>query len=529
MKIVNSLDSNRNNKRVAKNTLMLYFRMILTLLVSLYTSRVVLNTLGVEDYGTYNVVGGAVMLFGFFNGAMSSATQRFLTYDIGREDHVQLRKTFNATHIIHIGIALLIFILAETIGLWFVINKLNLPEGRMEAALWVFHFSALSFMVTVIQAPYNALIIARERMSVFAYISILDVSLKLFIVYMLTWISFDKLKLYGILIFVASFIVAAIYRMYTSTHFEETKFLIVKDKPLYKTLISFSFWNLFGAVSLVVKAQGVNIILNIFFGTLINAALGVANQVSGTIASFVSNFQMASNPQIIKSYAADDKGYMTNLVIRTSKISFFLLFILTLPIILEIDYILKLWLKLVPDYTAIFTRLILINALIDAVSGALMAAMAATGKIKVYQLVVGGLSILILPLSYLFFKLGYPPESTFVVSISIAVIAFVFRVLFTKKQIPEFSIRQFIQEILIRNIPVILLSVLIPWLILSNMHPGITRLILVTVTSLSISIITIYSVGLKNTERLFIKNVLGAFNQKVHVFLIKYQKVSENN
>jgi O-antigen/teichoic acid export membrane protein len=269
--------------------------------------------------------------------------------------------------------------------------------------------------------------------------------------------------------------------------------------------------------------------LNIFFGTLINAALGVANQVSGTIASFVNNFQMASNPQIIKSYAADDKGYMTNLVIRTSKISFFLLFILTLPIILEIDYILKLWLKLVPDYTAIFTRLILINALIDAVSGALMAAMAATGKIKVYQLVVGGLSILILPLSYLFFKLGYPPESTFVVSISIAVIAFVFRVLFTKKQIPEFSIRQFIQEILIRNIPVILLSVLIPWLILSNMHPGITRLILVTVTSLSISIITIYSVGLKNTERLFIKNVLGAFNQKVHVFLIKYQKVSENN
>lgn len=518
------MDPNKNNKRIAKNTLMLYFRMILTMLVSLYTSRVVLDMLGVEDYGTYNVVGAAIMTFGFFNGAMASATQRFLTFDIGRKDHVQLRKTFNATQLIHIGIALLVFLLAETIGLWFVNNKLNLPEGRMEAARWVYHFSLFSFIVTVIQVPYNALIIARERMSVFAYISIVDVSLKLLIVFMLTWISFDKLKLYGILIFVASFIVAAIYRMYTRTHFEETKFLIVKEKSLYNTLISYSVWNLFGAVSLVVKAQGVSIILNIFFGTVINAALGVSNQVSGTIASFVSNFQMASNPQIIKSYAADDKGYMTNLVIRTSKFSFFLLFILTLPIILEIDFILKLWLKLVPDYTAIFTILILINALIDTVSGPLMAAMAATGKIKVYQLVVGGLSILILPISYFFFKFGYPPESTFIVSISIAIIAFSFRVLFTKKQIPEFSIRQFIQEILIRNIPVILLSVLIPWLIISNMHPGFTRWILVTFTSLTISMITIYSVGLKNNERLFVKNSLIVINQKTHKFLAKYRK-----
>jgi O-antigen/teichoic acid export membrane protein len=529
IKKLDSLDLNENNKRIAKNTLMLYFRMILTTLVSLYTSRVVLNSLGVEDYGTYNVVGGAVTMFGFFNGAMTSATQRFLTLDIGRKDHVQLRKTFNATQIIHICIALIIFILAETIGLWFVNNKLNLPEGRMEAARWVYHFSVLSFVVTVIQAPYNALIIARERMSVFAYISILDVLLKLFIVFLLAHISFDKLELYGILIFVVSFIVAAIYRIYTRRHFEETKFLIVKDKSLYKTLISYSVWNLIGAISLVVKAQGVSIMLNIFFGTVINAAQGVANQVSGTVASFVSNFQMASNPQIIKSYAAEDKGYMTNLVIRTSKFSFFLLFILTLPIILEIDYILKLWLKLVPNYTAIFTILILINALIDTVSGPLIAAVAATGKIKVYQLVVAGLSILILPVSYLFFKFGYPPESTFIASVIIAVVAFVFRLLFTKKQIPEFLIKQFIQEILIRSIPVVLLSVLIPWLIMSNMHPGFTRLILVTFASLSISMITIYSVGLKNNERLFIKNALGALNQKIHRFLTKYQRVSDNN
>ena len=504
--------------------MMLYVRMIFTMLVSLYTSRVVLNTLGVEDYGTFNVVGGAVIMFGFFNGAMASATQRFLTFDIGRKDHVQLRKTFNATQIIHICIALLIIILVETIGLWFVNNKLNLPEGRMEAARWVFHFSLFSFIVTVIQAPYNALIIARERMSVFAYISIFDVSLKLIIVFMLTWVSFDKLKLYGILIFVVSFIVAAIYRIYTRTHFEETKFLIVKDKPLYNTLISYSAWNLFGAISLVVKTQGVSIMLNIFFGTVINAAQGIANQVSGTVASFVSNFQMASNPQIIKSYAAGDKEYMTNLVIRTSKFSFFLLFILTLPIILEIDYILNLWLKLIPDYTAIFAILILINALIDTVSGPLMAAVAATGKIRVYQLVIGGLSMLILPVSYLFFKFGYPPESTFIVSISIAVVAFVFRLLFTKKHIPEFSIRQFIQEILIRNIPVILISVFIPWLVISNMHIGFTRLIIVILTSLSISTITIYSIGLKRNEKSFAKNALMSVGKNVYKRITYYRK-----
>lgn len=509
------MTNEQNNKRIAKNTLMLYFRMILTMLVSLYTSRVVLNTLGVEDYGTYNVVGGVVTMFGFFNGAMSSATQRFLSFDLGRGDYAQLRKTFNATQIVHVGIALLILVLAETIGLWFINNYLNLPEGRMEAAHWVYHFSVLSFMVSIIQVPYNSILIARERMNVYAYMSILEVILKLVIVFMLTWIAFDKLKLYGILLFAVSFIVASIYRIYSLKQFDETHFEFVKDKALYKTLISYSGWNLFGNIAAVAKGQGVSIILNIFFGTVVNAAQGVANQVFSAVTSFVSNFQMASNPQIIKSYAAEDKAYMTNLVIRTSKFSFYLLFILTLPVMLEIEYILKLWLKLVPDYTAVFTILILINALIDTVSGPLMTALQATGKIKVYQSVVGILLILILPISYLFFRFGYPPESTFIVSISIAIVAFVFRVLLTKKQIPEFSTRQFLQEILIRNIPVILFSVLIPWMIRINMQVGFARLIIVTFTSLSISTITIYLMGLKSNEKAFVRDAMNTFVSKI--------------
>ena len=316
------------------------------MLVSLYTSRVILNTLGVEDYGIYNVVGGVVSMFAFFNSAMSSATQRFLSDEIGKGDFVQLRKTFNATQVIHIGIAVFIFILAETVGLWFVKTYLVIPPERLEAAIWVYHFSVLSFMVSIIQVPYNATIIAHERMNVYAYVSIIEVSLKLLIVFMLRWITYDKLKLYGILHFGVVFIIAAIYRVYTRRNFEESKFEFVKDQKLYKTLISYSVWNLFGNIAGVAKGQGVNILLNIFYGPVVNAARGIAMQVQAAVNSFVSNFQMAVNPQIIKSYAADEREYMYSLVIRGSKFSFYLLFFLSLPIMIEVDQILKLWLKI---------------------------------------------------------------------------------------------------------------------------------------------------------------------------------------
>lgn len=478
------------------------------MLVSLYTSRVVLDVLGIEDYGIYNVVGGVVILFGFLSGAMSSATQRFLTYDIGQKNYVQLRKTFNAAQIIHIGIAILIVLLAETIGLWFINNKLNLPEVRMEAALWVFHFSVLSFVVTVIQSPYNALIIAHEKMSVFAYLSILDVLLKLVVVFLLVQISYDKLELYGVLIFVVSVIIAVFYRIYSRIQFNETRFLIVNDKVLYKRLASYSLWNLFGSVSLIAKTQGVSIMLNIFFGVVVNSGLAVANQVSGTVYSFVSNFQLASNPQIIKSYATDDKEYMNNLMIRTSKFSFILLFILTLPVFLELEYILTLWLKLVPEYTVIFTKLILVEALIHSISGSLMAAVSASGKIRLYHLVVGGFSLLILPTSYFLFMVGYPAKTTLIVSVIFASLALIFRLILTKKLIPKFTIGKFIEEVLGRNFLIIILSLIIPMMLISKMHPGLTRLSLVVLTSFGISIITSYYIGMNNNEKLFVKNAL---------------------
>lgn len=488
--------------------------MTLTMLVTLYTSRVILNTLGIEDYGIYNVVGGVVFMFSFFNSAMSSATQRFLSYEIGKRDFVQLRKTFNATQVIHIGIAVLIFILAETIGLWFVKTYLVIPTERLNAAIWVYHFSVLSFMVSIIQVPYNAIIIAHERMNVYAYVSILEVTLKLLIVFMLTWLSYDKLKLYGILYFSIVSIIAAIYRIYTRKNFKESKFEFVKDDKLYKTLISYSGWNLFGNIAAVAKGQGVNILLNLFYGPVVNAARGIATQVEGAVNSFVSNFQIAVNPQIIKSYAAEQKEYMTSLVIRSSKFSFYLLFLLSLPIILEVDQILKLWLKTVPQYSSIFTILVLVIILIDCVSGPLMTAIQATGKIKVYQTVVGSLLILILPISYILLEQGYSPEITLYVNIIISIIALSFRLYLVWKLL-EFPILRFIQEIILKNAIIVLLSLSLPLFIRNLMDENLMRLIVIIIVTLIWNTIIIYSLGLhKSEKKIVIKGIKKILKRK---------------
>lgn len=499
------LNDTKNNKRIAKNTLMLYFRMILTMLVSLYTSRVVLNVLGVNDYGTYNVVGGVVTMFGFLNGAMVSATQRFLSYDIGRNDYIQLRKTFNATLIIHIVIAFLIILLAETIGLWFVNNQLNLPKSRMGAALWVYHFAVLSFMVSVLRVPFNSIIIAHERMKIYAYISILEVLLKLLIVFMLNWITFDKLKLYGVLIFGVTLIIASIYWIYTRKNFVESRFEVVKDKKLYKELISYSGWSLFGNFAAVTKGQGVNIILNIFFGTVINAAQAISNQIQATVQGFVSNFQMAVNPQIIKSYANQEKKYLTSLIFRSANFSFYLMYLLSLPIILEVEQILKLWLKIVPDYAPVFTILTLVVILITCITGPLTTAIQATGKISGYQSIAGTLQILILPISYFLLKFGFKPLVPFYITIAIEIIA-LFICLFFASRLIGFSILSFFKEVISKNILIIFLTFPSLLFIRNMLDANIVRLIIIISISLLWTSIIIYAIGLKKSEKLIIIN-----------------------
>ncbi len=512
----------KNNRRIAKNTLLLYFRMILTMLVSLYASRVVLNVLGVEDFGIYNLVGGLVTMFVFLNGAMASSTQRFFAYEIGRNDFEKLKKTFNASLFVHFFIALILGFLTETIGLWLLENHLTIPNDRMAAARVVFHFSALSFIITIIKVPYNAIIIANEKMSIYAYLSIFEVVMKLLIVFMLTWISFDKLKLYSILVLGVNLFVALLYFIYARTSFLETKFKFVTDKILYKTLISYSGWNLFGNLALVAKGQGVTIVLNIFFGPVVNAAQGIANQVNAAVISFFTNFQMAVNPQIIKSYSSNDRVYMFSLINRSAKFSFYLLFVLSLPIILEVDLILTIWLNKVPKYASTFTVLILTTIMLDSISGPLMTGIQATGKIRLFQVIVGTLQILILPLTYLFFKFDYPPPITYVISIFISLVALIIRLLLFKKLIKEFSLKLFIKEVLLTGISVAALSTCLPVILKFVLKDSILNSVIIIVVFLLSSICSIYFLGLNDNERMVIKRIIKKLLKRINSFRIKF-------
>jgi O-antigen/teichoic acid export membrane protein len=493
-----------NNKRIAKNTLLLFFRMFLTLGVSLYTSRVVLKSLGVVDYGIYSVVGGVVIMFSFLNTSMASATQRFLTFELGKNDFEQLKKVFSMSLNIHVIIAITILILAETIGLWFLNSKLNIPLERMNAANWVYQFSILSFVVTVFSVPYNAVIIAHERMNVFAYVSVIEVTLKLLIVFSLVWFGYDKLKMYAILIFIVSIVIFSIYRIYCKRNYLETKYRFIWDRTLYNILLNYAGWNLFGNIAGIAMGQGVNILLNIFFGPVINAARGIAFQVNGAINGFVSNFQIALNPQIVKSYATNDKKYMHQLIFQGSKYSFFLLLILAMPILLETELILGWWLNTVPEYTVLFCRLVIINTLIDAISGPLMTAAQATGKIKKYQAVVGGLLLLILPLSYMFLKMGFDPQITLYVSITISTIALYAR-LWMLRFLINISIKKFFKEVIIIIIIVAFFSVILPLGLKLKLKEGFNSFLIIGITSVFSTCISIYFIGLTKQEIQFLK------------------------
>ncbi len=500
--------SSDNNKRIAKNTAMLYIRMLFTMAVSLYTSRVVLNTLGVSDFGIYNIVGGVVTMFSFLNSAMSSGTQRFLSFELGRKDYKQLGKVFSMSVNIHVTIALVIIVLAETIGLWFLNTHLTIPIERIATANWVYQFSILAFIVTIMSVPYNASIIAHERMNVYAYVSIVEVVLKLFIVFMLEWLGFDKLKLYAILVFCVSLVTRLIYSLYCKRNFQECTYRYFWDKSLYKTLISYAGWNLFGNFADVTFNQGINVLLNIFFGPAVNAARGIAYQVNGAVNVFVANFQMALSPQIVKSFAVGDENYMHQLIFKGSKYSFFLLFTLSLPILMETNTILLWWLKVVPDYTPLFCKLVIINSLIGCMSGPLMAAAQASGRIKVYQSIVGVLLLLILPISYILLKLGFPPQSTLYVTIIISIVVLFARIRIISTLV-NLSFLTFIKNVLFRVILVVVLSVMFPFVIKYNINQMFVRFFLVCIVSVLSSVLSIYWIGLKKNERSFIKEKIS--------------------
>lgn len=408
-------DTSTNNKRIAKNTLMLYIRMLFTMVVSLYTSSVVLQTLGVEDFGIFSVVGGVITMFTCINAAMVSSTQRFLNFELATGNEERLRSVFNTSIQIHALIAILIIVLGETVGLWFLLKKLVIPESRMTAAMWVYHCSVLTCAVNIISAPYNADIIAHEKMYAFAYISILDVSLKLFIIYLLLISPVDKLITYAILTLLVQLLIRYIYSRYCHKHFKESKLELRINKPLFKEMSWFAGWSFLGNFASILYTEGLNIMLNIFFGPIVNAARGIAVQVQTAVQQFVSGFQTALNPQITKNFAIGNMEQMHSLMFRSARFSFLLLFFVSLPVLLETDYLLTLWLKVVPENTVVFTRIMICISLIYTTANPCVVANQATGKVKVYQMVVGGILLTILPISYIVLKLGAPAYSVFIV------------------------------------------------------------------------------------------------------------------
>ena len=499
-----------NNQRIAKNTLLLYFRMIFLMLISLFTSRVVLQALGVEDYGIYNVVGGFITLLSFINGAISSSTSRFITFALGKNDNDGLVKVFSNCKLTHLVSAGIVLLLGETVGLWFVLNKLQIPDERMTAALWVYHCSIISTVVMILSVPYNACIIAHEKMSAFAYISIFEAVAKLAIAYILMIGLVDKLILYAILILCVQIIIRIIYTWYCHRHFEESKAKISFDKQLFKEIISFAGWNLWGNLAAALFTQGVNIVLNIFFGPVVNAARGIAVTVQSAVQQFAVNFQTALNPQITKTYASGELDAMHTLICRSSKFSFMLLCCLSLPIMVETRFILNLWLGQVPDYTVSFIRLILCICIIDAMANPFMTAAAATGKVKKYQLTVGSILLLIVPFSYLALRLGGVPESVFIVHLAIIIIAFAIRIVIIRTMI-NISILYYLTKVIIPIIFIGVISISFTIPIHTILPQTISASLFNIIITMLIVMVLSYYIGLTKTEKHFVLAKVSSF------------------
>ncbi len=509
-------DSTDSNKRIAKNTLILYLRMIFILCVGLYTSRIVLNALGVEDYGIYNVVGGFVAFFSFLNGSMATATQRFITFELARGNIERQITTFSTAAIIHFVIAVLIVIAAETVGLWFVYNKLVIPEERFSAAIWVYQFSILTTFVSIVSIPYNAAIIAHEKMSAFAYISILDTVLKLIIVFLLTRVTFDKLIFYAFLLFCISLLDRLIYGIYCKRQFAETQMKLIFDKKLFRAMTNIAGWSLFGNIAGISYTQGLNVLLNMFFGPAVNAARAIAVTIQGVVTGFVTNFQMALNPQITKSYAVGDLQRMHALIFASSKYSFFLLLLIALPIMIETQTILTLWLKIVPNYTVWFVRLILCILLIDTLSNPLMISAQAVGRVKVYQSVVGGILLLILPIAYMALKLGGNPEIVFIVHLTVAVVALISRVIIVGRMV-SFSFSSYVRKVLLPISTVFVLATgtsAILFYITPN--GGIMGTVIIVVFALVFTSVAILVTGINTSERKLLWDKITRLRHRVH-------------
>lgn len=494
-------------KRLVRNTMMLYVRMIFVLVVSLYTTRVVLDTLGASDYGTYNLVGGVVGLMGMFTSLLSQGTSRFITIALGKNNIDELKKTFSASITIHLILAVVILIIGEAVGPRFV-ERLNIPDNRVEAAQFVFQLSLISAILGIVQSPFHATIIAHERMSVYAYISIWDSLAKLAIVYLLQVIEIDKLKLYSLLFFLVGLVTTMMHLIYCRMNFDECKNVTLKpDKKLYKNIFNYTGWNAIGSLALTLNNQGITILLS-SFGTVVNAARGVAGSVSGVVYKFVDGFQSAAKPQIVKLCAVHDYKSMNGLIMRVSKLSSYLMGLIGIPLFIEMEIVLQIWLKTVPDYTIVFARLTLIQGLIQSMDIPVGIGIHAVGKMKLPNLTSALIYMIILPISYISIKLGATPEIAYVLVVCIYPLAMIVDLCIIHKY-TGLLFWDFILKVTVKSLILILITGISTYYIsCMNIYNGIARVMISTGVSSLIFIPMVFLFGLTKSERLFLKNSL---------------------
>ncbi len=501
-----TFETQSNNKKIAKNSILLYVRMGFLMVVSLFTSRVILDTLGVDDFGIFTVVGGVVSMFTILSGSLTSAIMRFMTYELGKDNIERLKLVFSTSVNIQIGISIIIFVAAEIIGLWFLNSKMNIPDGRMEAANIVLHASLGIFVLNLLSVPYNAAIIAHERMGAYAYISILDILAKLAVAYCIVLSPVDRLSTYAFLLLIEALVIRLIYGIYSKRQFVECTYHFVHNHSIFKEMTKFAGWNFLGVGAYTLNTQGVNVLMNIYFNVSVNAARGIAVQAGNAIVQFVNSFTTAVNPQITKSYATGNMDYLYSLICRSAKFSTYLFLFIAIPLTIETPAIFRLWLNTVPDYTVLFFRLSVLGILMDNVlANPIMTAVFATGDIRKYQVYVTLLGVLVFPLTWISYLLGASPEWTYIIYFVVYCIVLYVRLSVLRDKI-GLPIARFIREVLLKIVPVTILSFVISSLFVLLLPSSFIRIMISTVFSLVISSCIIYLIGLSVGERQLIVN-----------------------
>lgn len=507
--------ASQDNKRIAKNTAFLYIRMLIVLALSLYTTRVVLATLGIIDYGIFNVVCGFVSMFAFLNNSLANGTQRFYNFKIGEGKNNEIPLVFMSSMLIQIVLAIILLVILESFGLWYINNKMVIPEERITAAFWVFHCSVISLIFVVLQVPYSAIILAFEKMDYYAIVSIIDAFLKLAIVLVLPFINADHLIIYGILSLIISIVNFLLYAVYCRSRFREETTMLWRrrENGLLREMTSFSGWNVFGTFAYMIKDQGLNVLLNSFFGPVVNAARGIAMQVNSALQGFSINIVAAVRPQLVQSYSSGNNTRVENLMFSMSRLIFLMLFVLSLPIMIELPYILKLWLsEPIPEYTIIFTDLVIVNMIITSMNTPLSQVVHATGKMKVYQIGTSLVICSILPISYFFLKIGYSAVSTFIVCIVISIINQIV-CLFLLRRIFTFSIRKYNSLVVFPCMLLTIASPVVPYLLHYYINESFGRLLIVTITSIGVTLGLAYVIVLTKDE----KRLIVSYLEKIKV------------